>query len=307
MPFRRGQLRYFVTVAEEGQITRAAKKLNVAQPTLSHAIAQLEGELGLALLERHPRGVTLTPAGEKFYEKARVAVAATDDAARSLRSLSPSQGGTIEFGFVGTPPGLDSPAPLEAFAATHPGIDIRYSELPFPSIPTTSWLSEVDMAVCHRPPAHPEVWTQVLRLEPRVVLAPARHPLASRHELSVADVIDETFVGLHPTIEPAWAGFWSLDDHRGGPPPKVTVDQAANAQEVLAALAVRRAITLVPATVAGLIPKVLTGVVAIPLRDAEPAAIMFAGHAGRQNPAVAVFTAFARNVVDDDPGDLVRS
>ena len=67
MSFRRGQLRYFVTVADEGQITRAARKLHLAQPSLSQAITQLEAEVGFKLLQRHTHGVTLTPAGQKFY------------------------------------------------------------------------------------------------------------------------------------------------------------------------------------------------------------------------------------------------
>ena len=307
MPFRRGQLRYFVTVAEEGQITRAARRLNVAQPALSHAIAQLESELGLELLQRHPRGVTLTAAGEQFYEKARLAVAAASDAAQSARSFSRAQSGTIEFGFVGTPPGLDSPAPLEAFADMHPDIDIRYQELPFPSAPTSSWLAQVDIAVCHRPPAHPDVWTQALRLEPRVLLAPSRHPLAKHEQLTVAEVIDQTFIGFHPSVEPSWAGFWNLDHHRHGPPRAVTADRAACAQEMLAALAVRRAVTTVPATVASLIPSVAGGLAAIPLPDAEPAAIVLVGHADRKNPLVSAFTTFARNAAAGATDRLVST
>ncbi len=152
MPFKRGQLRYFVTVAEEGQMTRAAAKLQIAQPALSQAIARLESELDVQLLERHARGVTLTADGEKFYPKARLALDACTDAVQTARSLARADKGTIEFGFLGAPPGLDSPAHLEAFAETHPDIDIRYRELRFPSVPTTSWLSEVDIAVCHLPP-----------------------------------------------------------------------------------------------------------------------------------------------------------
>jgi DNA-binding transcriptional LysR family regulator len=305
MAFRRGQLRYFVTVVEEGQITRAARRLNVAQPALSHAIAQLESEIGVELFERHPRGVTLTPAGEKFYEKARAAVAAAAEAAQSAQSFSRTQRGTIEFGFLGTPPGLDSPAPLAAFADAHPDIDIRYRELQFPSVPTSTWLSEVDIAVCHRPPAHPDVWAQPLRVEPRMVLMPRSHPLAEREELMVAEVIDETFIGFHPSVERSWAGFWSLDDHRRAPPRSVTVDHAANAQEVLAALSVRSAITTVPAAVASPIANVLAGVVAAPLRDAEPAALMLVGHRDRRNPLVGALTTFAGGTVDGASDRLV--
>jgi DNA-binding transcriptional LysR family regulator len=294
MPFRRGHLRYFVTVVEEGQITRAATKLHIAQPALSQAVAQLESELGVQLLIRHARGVTLTSAGERFYEKARLAVAADADARETAQAMARSETGAVEFGFLGAPPGVDNPASLAAFAHAYPAIQIRYRDLPFPSTPTSSWLSEVDVAVCHLPPSDPNVWVEPLRREPRVVLARSDHPLAGRHELSVQDVIDETFIGFHPSVEPAWAGFWSLDDYRGGPPQRVTVDRATNPQEVLASLAARHAITTVPASVARVIVNVLPTMVALPLRDATPSAIVLVGHKGNRNPLVATVVSFAR-------------
>jgi DNA-binding transcriptional LysR family regulator len=302
MNFKRGHLLYFVTVADEGQITRAARKLKLAQPALSQAIAQLEADLGFKLLERHARGVTLTRAGEAFLVNARAAVSAWSDAAATAQSIARVRRGTIEFGFVGVPPGLDSPEFLEMFSRAYPEIDVCYRELGFPSAVTSSWLGEVDMAVCHRPPLQSDVWAYELRCEPRVVLAPRRHSLAQLPELSVADVLEETFIGLHPSVEPTWAGFWSLDDHRGGPPRRVTADRAANPHEVLAALAVRRAITTVPASVAGLIPDLLPGVVAIPLRDADPATIVLVGHEDRANPLVETLLVFARGLGRVGPG-----
>lgn len=292
MSFRRGQLRYFVTVAEEGQITRAAARLHVAQPALSQAIAQLEEELGIELLERHPRGVTLTAAGEAFLPKARAAVAANADAALAAQWLARTSEGTIEFGFVGYPPGLDSPDLLERFQTQHPHIDFRFRELPFPSAPTKQWLAGVDVAVCHLPPADPGIWAHLLREEERVVLLRSRHPLAQRTELCVADALDETFIGMHPAVEPAWAGFWSLNDHRGGPPRGMTGDQAGNPQEMLAALVARDAITTAPASIATSLYKGLGGLEAIPLRDALRCSITVVGHADRRNPLVTELLAF---------------
>ena len=120
-----------------------------------------------------------------------------------------------------------------------------------------------------------------------------RHRLAGRSELRVADIIDETFIGFGPLVEPAWAGFWSLDDHRGEPA-QVTPDQATGPQEVLAALAVRDAITLVPASVVPIIVNVLTGISCIPLIDAEPAEIMIVGHGDRRNQIIDGFLDFLR-------------
>ena len=296
MPFRQGHLLYFVTIAEEGQFTRAARRLHMAQPALSQAIAQLESELGLRLLERHPRGVTLTPAGAAFYEKARVAVATAADALQTAESLARADEGTIEFGFLGAPPGLDSPAALEKFGRIYPHIDVHYHELPFPTLPTATWLSTVDVAACHAPPADPAVWSEVLRVEPCMVLAPTRHPLAAMDELNVADVLDETFVGFHPSVAPEWSAFWNLDDHRGGPPLKVTPDLATNPQEVLAALSMRDAITTVPSSAARVLTSPMAGVRTIPLLGAHPARIVLLGHEARRNPLVATMLEFARSL-----------
>src|ERR1700751_5984774 len=120
MSLRTDQLRYFVAVAEEGQITRPAKKLYIAQPALSQAIAQLESELGLQLLERHAKGVRLTAAGEAFLEKARVAVETEREVSLTLEPLARAAKGLLEIGFIAPPPPLIAHELLIAFAAAHP-------------------------------------------------------------------------------------------------------------------------------------------------------------------------------------------
>jgi DNA-binding transcriptional LysR family regulator len=295
MPFKRGQLRYFVTVAEEGQMTRAARKLHLAQPALSHAIAQLESELGIELLERHARGVRLTSAGETFLDKARVALAATTDAAMTAKSLARAARTTMEFGFLGCPPNLHTPELFAAFAEAEPDARISFHELPFPNGTTSSWLEDVDVAMCHLPTADPDVCVQPLRSEPRVAVLPESHPLAERGELEVADVLDETFVGYDPAVQPLWAGFWRLDDHRGKEPAQ-SFEHAMTAPKLFATIASCRGITTVPACQAAMIQRLLRGVVAIPLRDARPAVIGLVWHGRNHNPLVHSLASVARRL-----------
>jgi DNA-binding transcriptional LysR family regulator len=294
MPFKRGHLRYFVTVAEEGQVTRAAEKLHIAQPALSQAIAHLECDLGFQLLERHPRGVTLTPAGEVFLEKARAVLAANEDAVVTAASLARTEDGTIVFGYLGLTPACSDPGLVEAFTEAHPDIQLAPQELPYPSLPTASWLREVDAAICSRPAADPNVVFQALRAEPLIVLAPKGHPLAQRRELTVEDVLDETFIGFHRSIDPAWAGLWSLDDYRDGQAPHI-VGEAANAQQRFEMLAAGRGIAITPAYIAAIV-KVLPGVVAIPLTDADPVIITLLARKDRQSPLVEALFATGRQL-----------
>lgn len=80
------QIRYFVAVAEEGHVGRAAQRLRVAQPPLSRQIRALEDEIGTPLFTRTPRGMTLLPSGSAFLGRARNILAAVDEARDAARS-----------------------------------------------------------------------------------------------------------------------------------------------------------------------------------------------------------------------------
>ena len=298
MPFKRGQLRYFVTVAEEGQLTRAGLKLRLAQPALSQAIAQLEAELGFKLLQRHARGVTLTPAGEIFLPKARRALAAAEDAALTAQSLARGATGTIQVGFTGAPPILHAPELFAAFEEGHPDAQISFRELTLPRAPTVSWLEDVDAAFCHPPLVDLGIHVQAFRVEPRVIVAHNTHPLARRSELLVAEVLDETFLGFHPSVDPVWAGFWSLDDHRGRPAPNTT-DTALTSTEMVVIIGSGRAITTVPACQAKTLLSILTDVVAIPVRDARPAVLALVWREDNQNTLVHALAELAGKIAED--------
>lgn len=83
------QIRYFVAVAEEGHVGRAAQRLHVAQPPVSRQIRALEDELGTPLFVRTPRGMELLPPGSVFLDHARAILAAVDRAGDAARAARP--------------------------------------------------------------------------------------------------------------------------------------------------------------------------------------------------------------------------
>jgi DNA-binding transcriptional LysR family regulator len=97
------QLSYFVAVAEEGQSTRAAIRLSVAQPAINHQIRRLEAQLGEVLFHRDRRSARLTKAGEELLPHARAAIAALERGRESVASLGGLLHGTLKVGIVRAP------------------------------------------------------------------------------------------------------------------------------------------------------------------------------------------------------------
>jgi DNA-binding transcriptional LysR family regulator len=274
MSLKTDQLRYFVIVAEEGQITRAAKKLYTAQPALSQAIAQLESELGLQLLERHARGVRLTAAGAAFLEKARAVVDSERAVSLTAESLARGARGILEVGFIGPPPPLSANELFTAFADQNPDCEVAFRELPFPRGDTDAWLETVDVALCQPPAVGDRIGAFPIRIERRALVVSTGHRLANAREAHVEEALAETFISYRSDVQPEWAGFHSLDDHRGGPPAALTADRVATSLEMLGCLAVLgNAVTALPLSDARLIEQVLPGVRALPIPDAASASV----------------------------------
>ncbi len=294
MVLKNTQLSYFVKLAEVGQIPRAAGALQVSGPALSQAITQLEAQLGVKLFERHSRGLSLTDAGATFLGKAKIALAAQADAATTAASLARDRRGVLQIGFLSIPPMLMAPELLESFAAASPDVEVSSRELRFPTSSPSSWLADVDVALCHAPVPDPEIGILTLHEDPRAVVMREDHQLAGRGELTAEEILDETFYGCHPTVDPAWCSFWNLDEERRAPA-RVTADEPGNTLEQVAAMANSQAISTFPASVASIIVDLVPGLVALPLIDAAPAGCALLWHRSRPSTVVSDFLEVARS------------
>jgi DNA-binding transcriptional LysR family regulator len=299
MVFKRGILHYFVTVAEEGQMTRAAARLHMAQPALSQAISRMEDELGLELFERHARGVSLTPAGKALLPSAREAVATEADAAETARVLARAARGSLVVGFIGPPPPLSTPGLFAAFAEEHPEAEISYRDLPFPNRESSSWLRDVDVALCQPPDIGEGICREIVRSEARAAIVHGRHPLAGRSEVRVAEVIDDIFVAYHASVQAPWAAFHTLDDCRGGPPARTSGRGVLTTMEMATTILDGSAITVVPLTDAVVASQTLPDLVALPLIDAAPAEPALVWRADTPHHLVHDLVSCARNGIGD--------
>jgi DNA-binding transcriptional LysR family regulator len=182
------ELRYFVTVAEDLHFGRAAQRLGMAQPPLSRAIQQLERRLGVVLLDRDRRGVSLTAAGSVLLAEGRATLeAATAAARRTQRAVAQQESLVLVVKAAGSHEVLQEV--LEAYAS-EPGA-VAVEVLPSGLCDQAQMLRDgrADVALLHTPfNSLVGFDSEELSTEGQVAILPAAHPFASRSSLAVADV-----------------------------------------------------------------------------------------------------------------------
>ena len=192
------QLRYLVALAEELNFTRAAANEHIAQPALSQQIRRLEDELGLALVERTTRHVSLTEAGGLLVVRARRILAELDAAQAELEAVRGVDVGHVTIGAMHTMGPVDLSEALATFHARHPNVGLTVREASSEEMGEMLRIDELDLAflsVTERVEAHGLGLHQLLS-EELVVLLPPDHPLSSQWEVRMAELANEPFISF---------------------------------------------------------------------------------------------------------------
>jgi DNA-binding transcriptional LysR family regulator len=188
-------LRYFVAVAEELHFGRAAERLNMAQPPLSQAIRQLEGDLGVVLLHRTTRRVELTDAGRGYLARARKIIGEVAEAAHEARRVAAGAVGHLAIGCVGSATYSLLPAISRGLSVELPGVDFSFrGEMLVPDQAAALRTGAIDLALLRPPIADLSLTVLPLRRDRLVVAVPADHPLAARREVRVTDLSDADLI-----------------------------------------------------------------------------------------------------------------
>ncbi|QMU71776.1 LysR family transcriptional regulator [Streptacidiphilus sp. P02-A3a] len=288
------ELRYFVAVAEELHFGRAAERLGMSQPPLSRAIQQLERHLGVSLLERNRRGVTLTGAGEVLLHEGRVALDATSAAARRTRRAGGADGATdgrrgrlvLAVKAAGSHELLRRL--LDAHAAQPEAAEVEV--LPCGLCEQEELLRDgrADAALMHAPfNSLAGFDSEELQTEGQVAILPAGHPLAAHESLRLSDIHDVPDLPL--------ARWPSHGVYQPGPGPEIR-DQTQLAQLI----ALGRTVAVFPGSARAWL---WTEHAAVPLTDAPPVVTHIAWPAHSRSPALAALVRTATQLLSSQSHD----
>jgi|SRR5471032_45540 len=193
------KLRAFVTVVEQGSISRAAERLFIQQPPLSRLLQGLEQDFGVALLYRQPRGVVPTDAGAVLLQEARTLLARADQLEAAMQRAAQGKQGSITIGFTSSA-ALHSFVPelLRRYREIYPSVSTQLEEAGSGELLQAVLAQRVDMAFV-RMPVHgmPELNVEKVLQEPMRVALPARHRLATlppNEPVSLKILANEPFV-----------------------------------------------------------------------------------------------------------------
>ena len=196
-------LRYFIAVAEELNVTRAAVRLHTVQPSLSRQIRQLEEMVGAPLFVRVKRRLRLTEAGRVFLEQAREILQTTDRALKLARKAARAQAGHIAMGFVGGAETRVFVHVLPVLLEKYPDIHFALRSLSKPELVASLQDYTTDVAFMTGPIQDPELVSEAILRQEMVVVIPAAHPLAKLRRIPMARLGELRLVRPSPANVPA--------------------------------------------------------------------------------------------------------
>ncbi len=200
------QLRYFVAVAEENNITRAAEKIFLSQPALSRQIKALEDEIGQLLLERSAHSFRLTPVGETFLPKARELLQQADRLSHSVRVLNPRE--RLRIGYAPSMAENLLPTAMKNFMAAHPRFHVELCDLSSSELLQGVENEELDLVLTLQPDHRIRTltWTPLIHSSWHLVVS-REHPLAGQSKVSPAEIAREPLLAFNRRDYPE---YWEM-------------------------------------------------------------------------------------------------
>jgi len=198
MAFTLRQVQYFVAVAEQGSVTRAAQNLSISQSSVTEAVKELETDLGVELFERHPRGLTITHNGHQFLRHATKILASVSDARTSFSGQKSALSGTLNIGVTSLVAGYVLSDLLARYRRACPGIEVSAIEDNGGYLEHLLVGGELDVAVMVISNLRDRMALQaeILETSPYRLWLPMGHPLVSADIISVADIAREPLIML---------------------------------------------------------------------------------------------------------------